>query len=113
MALESTFCCRSTHCRVWVYITMSQSRRFSLRKDIQRSFAQLQQVFQASSRPLPTQTGDGTYVDATPKPTGIASDLPYVTSAEVEGLIEIAKDAATGEPQNDKDYLMERVIEVR
>lgn len=92
---------------------MSQSKRFSLRKDIQRSFSQLQQVFQASARPLPSQTGDGTYVNTPPKSTGIASDLPHVNLKEVEGLIEIAKDAATGEPQNDKDYLMERVIEVR
>jgi linoleate 8R-lipoxygenase/9,12-octadecadienoate 8-hydroperoxide 8R-isomerase len=92
---------------------MSQSKRFSFRKDIQKSFGQLQQVFHASSRPLPTQTGDGSYVKTPPKPTGLASDLPHVNLKEVEALVEIAKDAATGDPQNDKDYIMERVIEVR
>jgi hypothetical protein len=87
---------------------MTDSKRSSFRK----SLGQLQQVLSASWRPLPKQTGDGTYITPPPS-TGLIDDLPHVTAKDAEALIEVTKSAVTGDPQNDRDYIMERVIQVR
>lgn len=91
---------------------MANSKRDSILVDIQKSLVQLQQVIGASLRPLPTETGDGTYITHT-TPTGLINDLPHVKPKDVETLIDVAKAATTGDPQNDRDYIMERVIQVR
>lgn len=73
--------------------------------------AQIEQVVAASLRPLPTETGDGTYVKQNTT-TGIAKDLGHFHLKDVKTLVEVAKDAVTGEPWEDRDYIMERVIQV-
>ncbi|KAJ5720751.1 Psi-producing oxygenase A [Penicillium malachiteum] len=73
--------------------------------------AQVEQVVAASLRPLPAKTGDGTYVKET-KTTGIIKDLGHVHLKEVKALVEVVKDSVTGEPWNDRDYIMERVIQL-
>ncbi|KAL1969515.1 hypothetical protein VTN77DRAFT_8953 [Rasamsonia byssochlamydoides] len=90
---------------------MADSKQNSIRKDIQKSLAQLQQLVSASLRPLPTETGDGTYITHT-SPTGLINDLPHVNVKDVETIIDVVKAAATGDPQNDRDYIMERVIQL-
>ncbi|KKA20520.1 Linoleate 8R-lipoxygenase [Rasamsonia emersonii CBS 393.64] len=90
---------------------MANSKRDSILVDIQKSLVQLQQVIGASLRPLPTETGDGTYITHT-TPTGLINDLPHVKPKDVETLIDVAKAATTGDPQNDRDYIMERVIQL-
>jgi hypothetical protein len=67
---------------------MSQSKPSkpsALTKDIRNVFGRLQQIFR----------------------------LPRLTLKEVKALVEVVEDAATGEPQNDNDYIMERAIQVR
>lgn len=73
---------------------------------------QIEQVFKAALRPLPTETGDGTYVKDT-KLTGLAQDLSHVDLVDVKTLADVAKNAITGEAMNDREYIMERVIQVR
>ena len=75
------------------------------------SFAQIEQVVKASMRPLPTETGDGTYVKGNTA-TGLAQDLSHVDLKDVKTLAEVAKSAITGDPINDREYIMERVIQV-
>lgn len=65
-----------------------------------------------SLRPLPTETRDGTYVPEAPITTGIAKDLLYIDFNDVKTMVEVSEVAATGEPVNDKHYIMERVIQV-
>lgn len=73
--------------------------------------AQVEQVLKASLRPLPTETGDGTYVQDN-KATGLAKDLSHVDLKDVKTLVEVAKSTITGDPINDREYIMERVIQV-
>lgn len=73
--------------------------------------AQIEQVVTAALRPLPTQTGDGSYVQE-PTVTGLAKDLLHFDLKDAKTLAEVAKSAVTGEAVNDRDYIMERVIQV-
>lgn len=73
--------------------------------------AQIEQVVTAALRPLPTQTGDGSYVQE-PAVTGLAKDLFHFDLKDAGTLAEVAKSAITGEAVNDRDYIMERVIQV-
>ncbi|KAJ5160844.1 Psi-producing oxygenase A [Penicillium canariense] len=73
--------------------------------------AQIEQVVKASLRPLPTETGDGTYVKGSTT-TGLAKDLSHVELKDVKTLAEVAKNAITGDPVNDREYIMERVVQL-
>lgn len=77
----------------------------------QNPIAQVEQVVAASLRPLPTETGDGTYVKENTT-TGIAKDLGHVDVKDLETLAVVAKSAITGDAVNDREYIMERVIQV-
>jgi linoleate 8R-lipoxygenase/9,12-octadecadienoate 8-hydroperoxide 8R-isomerase len=79
--------------------------------DSNGKIAQIEQVVAAALRPLPTQTGDGSYVQ-TPIVTGLAKDLLHFDLKDVKTLADAAKTAVTGEDINDRDYIMERVIQV-
>jgi len=73
--------------------------------------AQIGGVIAASLRSLPTETGDGTYVKESTT-TGIAKDVGHVDIKDLETMAVIAKDAITGDAVNDREYIMERVIQV-
>ena len=75
------------------------------------TISQVENVVAASLRPLPTETGNGTYI-ANPTQTGLVQDLPHVDLADVRTLVDVVKNAATGQPVDDKKYIMERVIQV-
>lgn len=91
--------------------TMTEKGEESLTKGFEKSLAQVEQVISSSLRPLPTETGDGTYVKE-PKTTGVAKDISHIDLDDVKTLVDVVKTGATGEPVNDRDYIMERVIQV-
>lgn len=91
---------------------MGSSKENGIRKEIESAFSQLQQVVKASLRPLPTQTGDGTYLTNTNVSTGAFKDLPYIKPKDVETVLDVVKTAATGAPIDDRQYIIERVIQV-
>lgn len=72
----------------------------------------IEKVVEASLRPLPTETGDGTYIQSK-KATGFAKDLKHIDLKDVKTIAELAKSAVTGDPLNDRDYVMEGIIQVR
>lgn len=72
---------------------------------------QVKQIVEASERPLPTETGDGTYIKEE-KTTGIIKDIPHLSIKNLEGLAVMAKSAITGDNVNDRKYIMEQVIQV-
>ena len=78
---------------------------------IGNKISEVEKVIASSLRPLPTETGDGTYVK-TATTTGLTKDLGHFNLKDVKAVIEIAKDAVTGEPWNDREYIMERVVQV-
>ena len=79
------------------------------REDVSRAFSQLSSVLHAALRPLPTQTGDGPYLQLE-KPD--RSLLEQLKALNIENAATI-KDVVThlgGRPTDDKTYIMERVI---
>lgn len=79
-------------------------------KDIASTFEQYAQLIHASRRPLPTQTGDGSYVKHE-VPTSLFQDLRNLGFKDVNTLLGVMRNRVTGELQDDKTYLMEHVIQ--
>ncbi len=81
------------------------------RGEVESSFQQFAQLIHASRRPLPTQSGDGAYLDHT-EPSGLMQDLKSIGFKDVNTLMQVMKQKKSGAPQDDKTYIMERVIQV-
>lgn len=81
------------------------------RADVESSFNKFAQLIHASRRPLPTQSGDGAYLERT-EPTGLLQDLRSIGFKDVETLMELMKSKTSGKLVDDKTYLMERIIQV-
>ncbi|KAI9820753.1 MAG: hypothetical protein M1827_005123 [Pycnora praestabilis] len=83
-----------------------------LRQKIEGVFVQISQLIKASGRPLPTQTGDGSYLDDA-VPTGLWEDLKNVLNVHnVETCIEVLQEKMSGNLEDDRTYIMERVIQL-
>ncbi|KAI9777325.1 MAG: hypothetical protein M1839_008933 [Geoglossum umbratile] len=81
------------------------------REDISNVFNQYAQLIHATQRPLPTQTGNGTYIEQT-VPSGLWKDLKNLGFKDVNTLLEVMKNKKAGGLADDKTYLMERVIQL-
>ena len=81
------------------------------RGDVETAFQKFAQLIHASNRPLPTQSGDGAYLEHA-EPTGLMQDLRSLGIKDVSTLMEVMKTKTTGRLQDDKTYLMEHVIQV-
>lgn len=81
------------------------------RGEVENSFAQFAQLIHASRRPLPTQSGDGAYLEHK-EPSGLMSDMRALGFKDVHTLMDVMKNKATGALQDDKKYLMEKTIQV-
>ncbi|KAL4792140.1 Psi-producing oxygenase A [Aspergillus venezuelensis] len=90
---------------------MGDYKEPSIINGLSNTISQVENIVAASLRPLPTETGNGTYI-AKPTQTGLAKDLPHVDLADVRTLVDVVKNAATGQPVDDKKYIMERVIQL-
>lgn len=82
------------------------------REAVSNIFKDFAQLVHASQRPLPTQTGDGSYIDQE-VPSGLMADLRSMGFKDIKTLKEVMQTKASGALQDDKTYLMERVIQVR
>ena len=81
------------------------------RHEVESTFARFAQVVHASNRPLPTQTGDGSYLDHA-EPSGLMQDIRSLGFKDVNTLMQVMKTKATGELQDDKTMTMEHIIQV-
>ena len=81
------------------------------RGEVESSFQQFAQLIHASRRPLPTQSGDGAYLDHA-EPSGLLQDLKSIGFKDVDTLMQVMKQKKSGALQDDKTYIMERVIQV-
>lgn len=81
------------------------------RGDVESSFEQFAQLLHASRRPLPTQSGDGAYLDHT-EPSGLMADIKKMGFKDAKTLMSVMRTKVTGELQDDKTYLMEHTIQV-
>lgn len=81
------------------------------RGDVESAFEKFAQLIHASNRPLPTQSGDGAYLEHA-EPTGLMQDLKSLGIKDIATLKEVMKKKVTGQLTDDKTYLMEHVIQV-
>ncbi|KAI9681280.1 MAG: hypothetical protein M1817_002563 [Caeruleum heppii] len=81
------------------------------RKDIERVFHQYGAVVHASLRPLPTQTGDGTYIEHK-VPSTLWNDFKSLGLGDFDTILKMVKSKLLGDPLDDKKYLMEKVIQL-
>lgn len=80
------------------------------RGDVESSFSQFAQLLHASHRPLPTQSGDGSYLKQS-EPSGLMSDIKALGFRDAHTLMDVMKNKVTGELQDDKTYLMEKTMQ--
>ncbi|KAF2792478.1 hypothetical protein K505DRAFT_246585 [Melanomma pulvis-pyrius CBS 109.77] len=87
-----------------------------IRSKIGVPFKQVAALFNAALAPVPTETGDGTKLKPEEKNAlykkieGDLSDLSLLRISDVKTLIDIQKMKMSGEPTDDKTYLMEGLI---
>ena len=84
----------------------------SLKQQVEDKVSQISQVIHAALRPLPKQTGDGSYLPEDKTELGIFSDLKHLGIRDIETLIDLVRSGASKALTNDKDLLMERIIKV-
>lgn len=91
--------------------TSLSDEKNSLRQEIEETLDSARSLIKSSLKPLPTQSGDGTYITP-PQVTGLIKDLPKMGLDDAATLIELVKTTATGQKIDDKSYFMERLIKL-
>lgn len=82
------------------------------RDGIVATLEKFSQVIQAAGRPLPTATGDGSYID-NPKKDGLFGDLAAMNIENYETAIALLKQHLSGqELTDDRTMIMEKTIRV-
>jgi linoleate 8R-lipoxygenase/9,12-octadecadienoate 8-hydroperoxide 8R-isomerase len=89
-----------------------------IRKKIDTKFQNFSNLISAATRPLPTQTGDGTYLEYEEDPPefikkidATLKDLSSLGITDVATLLQVQEKQKTGAVWDDKQYLMERLIQ--
>lgn len=93
------------------FLLNAHEKHQSIRDQIDAAFASIHGLIKASSRPLPTQTGDGSYIEPQVS-TGFIQDLQKIGFSDIETLIEVMKTSISGQPTDDRTYFMERLIKL-
>ncbi|KAB8235692.1 peroxidase/cytochrome P450 family protein [Aspergillus alliaceus] len=76
------------------------------------SFKKYAALIQAARRPLPTETGDGSYIKDDSEHGSIWEDLRALKLQDVNTLKNVVENKASGQVVDDKTMLMERVIQL-
>ncbi|PGH27261.1 hypothetical protein AJ80_00971 [Polytolypa hystricis UAMH7299] len=97
---------------IWRVVMGISQENISLRAEIEKSISEMGQLIRASLRPLPTETGNGAYIQKEPTETGLLEDVGHVDLGDIKTLIEVTKESITGDLVDDKKYIMERVIQL-
>ena len=90
-----------------------------IRSKLDKGFTQLAQLISSARKPLPDQTGDGTYIeyqddspDLLQKINAGLKDLSHLGITDIATLLEVQSKEKSGELWDDKEYLMEKLIQV-
>lgn len=84
----------------------------SLPNRIEGAFTGIKELIHAALQPLPTQTGDGSYVEEK-VPSHLFKDLHDMGFNGIDAMIDTLKADVSGDPTDDRTYLMENVIKVK
>lgn len=95
----------------------SPSELDSLRERIDDAFKSFAAMISAARRPLPDQTGNGKYLNEDPpdmldRVRGGIADLGHLGIKDITTLLEMQRKKMSGDSTDDKQYLMEGLIEV-
>ncbi|KMU91811.1 linoleate diol synthase (Linoleate (8R)-dioxygenase) [Coccidioides immitis H538.4] len=80
------------------------------RPQVESTFKQYAQLIHAARRPLPKQSGDGTYLTGPKAKTSLLQDLRSMGPKGWGTLIAVLKNKRSGDLTDDKTYIMERII---
>lgn len=80
------------------------------RHDVESTFTTYAQLIHASRRPIPSQA-DGSF-PSEKESTGLLADIMSIGLKEVNTVRKIMEQKASGAAQNDREYLMEEVMQV-
>ncbi|MCJ1331818.1 hypothetical protein MMC10_008510 [Thelotrema lepadinum] len=97
--------------RVMEHSAHNALRSNSYNQSVQTFLEKLIGITSAAMRPLPTQTGDGTYVPQ-PEQDGPLKALVSLNFRDVSTIAGISKALITSEPVDDRTYQMERIIQL-
>ena len=86
-------------------------RHLTFREEVDAAFTSIRGLIKASLRPLPTQTGDNSYIEP-PITAGLVKDLQKVGVSDIETLLELVKTSISGKSTDDRTYFMERLIKL-
>jgi hypothetical protein len=92
-------------------VPTEQSDHTANRSEVESSFTQFAHLVHAAQRPLPNQSGDGTYIEEKQQHSGLWADLRSLGFKDAKTLAEVMKNTASGALVDDKSMLMERVIQ--
>ncbi|KAI9741179.1 MAG: hypothetical protein M1834_002892 [Cirrosporium novae-zelandiae] len=84
------------------------------RKDFEQALAQIHGVIHAIHRPLPTETGDGTYIEKQ-VPSGLIRDFESMgldVGKDLKTVIATLQKSISGDLWDDKKYLMEHIVQL-
>ncbi|KAN0083249.1 hem peroxidase [Elaphomyces granulatus] len=81
------------------------------RHEVSATFEEYAQLIHASRRPLPTQTGDGTYLEHEHH-SSLFQDLGVLGVKDFGTLMDVIKNKVTGGLVDDKTMLMEHIIQL-
>lgn len=90
----------------------NSSEQHSKPQELEDALKSILTLWNMSRRPLPTQTGDGTYLSEEQQ-TGILEEIRLAGFKGIKTVTDLAKTTLQREPIDDRTYLMERVIQVR
>lgn len=82
------------------------------RENVEEVFEQFAHLIHVSRKPLPSQSGDGSYLEKE-EPTGFWADFRNLSLKDVEKVKHIIEDKASGKPQDDRKMHMEEIMQVR
>lgn len=96
----------------------SSSELEAVRERVDGALKSLADLFSAAARPLPTQTGNGTYLEDDPpdimdRIQADIQNLSHLGIRDVATLLEAQKTYLSGTYMDDKHYLMEGLTSVR
>jgi Animal haem peroxidase len=80
--------------------------------DIEDALAQISNVLHASFRPLPTQTGDNTYLSEEKSTSSVLSEMKHLSIRNMQTLKDMLVESVEGGLVDDRTYIMERVIQL-
>jgi hypothetical protein len=91
--------------------TKTDDVALATRKDVESAFTQFAELIHAAQRPLPTQSGDGQFLEKE-EPTGFWQDLKHLGFKDAQAVLHLIEDKLSGGPVDDRKMHMEEAMQL-